>query len=97
MANLPLNLSLHNTQIQWAAALNPVVGNAIVNGLQLTGVSLSNGTTVINHRLGRNMQGWFWTDIDGIASIYRPSTAYFNDKTLTLISNAAVTVNLWVY
>lgn len=97
MANLPLNLQLSQMQTQWASTLNPVISNSIVNGLQLTGQTLINGTTVLNHKLGRKMIGWFLTDINGSASIYRPDTAPFNDKTLTLISNAAVTVNLWVY
>jgi hypothetical protein len=97
MANLPLKLELPQMQIQWAAALNPVIGNSIVNGLQLNNVSLANGTTVINHRLSRTMLGWFLTDVDGVATVYKPKTAPFNSKTLTLISNAAVTANIWVY
>lgn len=97
MANLPLKLELPQMQTQWAAALNPVLGNSIVNGLQLTGVTLANGMTILNHRLARNMLGWFVTDIDGAATIYKPKTAPFNNKTLTLVSNAAVTCNLWVY
>lgn len=97
MANLPLRLSLDSMQTQWAPALNPVIANPIVNGLQLNNVSLANGSTVINHTLARNMQGWFITDTQGIAEIYRPKTSPFNNKTLTLISNAAVMVNLWVY
>lgn len=97
MANLPLKLDLPQMAAQWAAALNPVIANSITQGLQLTGVKLISGTTVINHRLARNMLGWFITDVDGAASIYKPGTAPFNAKTLTLISNAAVTANLWVY
>jgi len=97
MANLPLRLALPQMQIQWAAALNPVIGNSIVNGLQLSNVSLANGTTVLNHLLARNMLGWFVTDVQGAATIYRPKTAPFNSKTLTLVSSAAVTCNLWVY
>lgn len=97
MAQLPLKLELPQMQIQWASALNPVIANPITNGLQLTGVKLISGTTVINHMLGRNMQGWFPTDLDAAATIYKPKTSPFNGKTLTLISNAAVTISLWVY
>jgi hypothetical protein len=97
VANLPLKLSLPQTQIQWAAAINPVLGNPIINGLQLVNIALINGTTVLNHMLGRNMLGWFITDIDGAAEIYKPKTAPFNSKTLTLVSSAAVTANIWVY
>lgn len=97
MANLPLKLDLPQMQAQWAAALNPVIANAITSGIQLTGVKLANGTTIINHRLGRKMRGWFVTDIDGAATLYKPETAPFNETTLTLVSSAAVTANLWVY
>lgn len=97
MANLPLKLDLPQMQAQWAGQLNPVIANSIVNGLQLTGIMLTNGTTILNHKLSRNMLGWFVTDIDGAAAIYKPKTAPFNSKTLTLVSNAAVTVSLWVY
>lgn len=97
MANLPLRLELSQMQSQWAAALNPVIANPITNGIQLTGVKLVNGTTIINHLLSQKMRGWFYTDIDGAATLYKPNTAPFNDKTLTLVSSAAVTVNLWVY
>jgi hypothetical protein len=97
MANLPLKLDLPQMQVQWAAALNPVIANPVTNGLQLTGIALINGTTVINHKLSRKMQGWFITDIDGVASIYKPKTSPFNATTLTLVSSAAVTVSIWVY
>lgn len=97
MGALPLMLPLIQMQTQWASTLNPVIANDLINGLQLTGKALINGTTTMNHTLGRKMVGWFVTDIDGVASIYKPRTAAFNEKTLTLVSNAAVTVNIWVY
>jgi hypothetical protein len=79
----------------WAQALNPIVSNAMLSGLPSLNVLLINGVTVINHKLGRLMQGWFLTDIDGAALIYR--SADFNKKTLTLTSNAQVKVNLWLF
>lgn len=85
------------TQQVWASTLNPVIANPIINGLQLSNIPLASGATTINHFLGRNMQGWFVTDIDGVATIYKPKTAPFNSKTLTLVSSAAVTANIWVY
>lgn len=82
-------------QSQWASLLNPLLSNAVSKGNLLTGISLANGTTVINHLLDRNQQGWILTDVTGAAAIYRSQP--FNSKTLTLTSNAAVTVNLLVY
>lgn len=99
MAQLPLyrsdNPEFSYMQTRWKSALDPVLANPLINGLQLTDVSLSIGTTVINHRLGRKQQGWFLTDVNGAAQIYRSQA--LNDTTLTLTSDAAVTVSLLVY
>lgn len=79
----------------WAAALNPVLANPLNTATSLNNVSLVVGPNIINHKLGRTLQGWFVTDIQGVASIYR--SAPFNSTTLTLVSDAAVTVNLGVF
>lgn len=78
----------------WARALNPIVANAILSGNPVTAV-LINGTNTINHGLGRVTQGFFITDINGAATIYRSQP--MNASTLTLTSSAAVTVDLWIY
>lgn len=80
---------------KWSAELNPVLANPTNNVSVLEGVVLKNGATVINHKLGRTMQGWFIVDQTAAASIYRSQP--FNSLTLTLTSNAAVTVNLGVF
>lgn len=82
-------------QTSWAQKLNPVINSPLNNGIFLPGIILINGTTVINHLLGRVQQGWMITDINGVASIYR--SAPFNNQTLSLHSSAAVTVNLYVF
>lgn len=97
MANLPLRLELPQMQTQWSAILNPVIANPMTNGIQLNRVTLKSGANVINHTLSRQMQGWFWTDINAAATIYRPDTSPFNKTTLTLVASDPVTVNLWVY
>lgn len=82
-------------QTSWKASLDKVITNAVVNGLLLKGVVLINGVTVINHRLGRKEQGFFITDINAAATVYRSQP--FNALTLTLTSSAAVTVDLYVF
>jgi len=82
-------------QSSWAAAINPLLSKPILGGLELREVSLNSGNTIINHLLDDMQQGWFITDINGAATIYR--SAPFNDKTLQLTSSAAVTVSLYVY
>lgn len=82
-------------QNKWASILNPLLGKPMSSANILKGVQLINGTTVVNHLLGRNMQGWMISDIDAGATIYR--SASFNNLTLSLTSNAACTVNLVVF
>lgn len=92
---LPLKLPLDLMQTKWKAILDPLIENPL-NGLSiLANVQLNNGTTVINHKLDRTMQGWFLVDIQGAATVYR--SAAFNDLTLTLTSSAPVTVSIGVF
>ena len=83
------------TLVRWKSQLDPVLANPMNNSSLLTGIALINGSNVINHKLGRMMQGWMISDINGAATIYR--SAPMNSLTLTLASNAAVTVNLVVF
>jgi hypothetical protein len=82
-------------QTAWASAVNPLLKNPINQGILLKEVALINGVTIINHLLGRTQQGWFVVDMNAAAAIYR--SAAFNSTTLSLRSNAAVTVNLYVF
>lgn len=86
---------LSQIQTQWAALINPLLSNPVSQGNLLTNIPLINGTTVINHLLDRQQQGWIITDISAAATIYRSSP--LNTKTLTLTSNAAVTISLLVF
>lgn len=79
----------------WASTLNPIIASPLSSITILKDKALINGITTINHGLGRLMQGWIILDINGAATIYR--SASLNAKTLTLTSNAAVTVSLGVF
>lgn len=82
-------------QTAWKSQLDPVLANPLVDGILLKNVALDNGETQINHLLGRKPLGWFLVDQNAAASIYRaqPMTIL----TLTLFSDSAVTVSLWVF
>lgn len=80
---------------KWAAELNPIIANPMTNMNILTNVVLASGTNVINHGLGRTQRGWVVTDIQGAAVIYR--NASFNNVTLSLHSDAGVTVSIGVF
>lgn len=82
-------------QTRWASELNPLLANPINNASILKGVSLVTGVNVINHKLGRILQGWVITDRDSGATIYR--SAPKNDLTLTLTSSGAAVVDIMVF
>jgi hypothetical protein len=82
-------------QTKWSSILNPLLSNPLVSGILLKNISLITGSNVVNHKLGRNPQGWILIDIDASASIYRSGA--FNDLTLTLVSDADCQVSLYVF
>lgn len=89
------NKDLQLLQNSWAKQLNPVLGLSQLDGVMLENISLSIGANTINHLLSRQMIGWYLTDQNAPASIYRSQA--LNSKTLTLTSDAAVTVNIWAF
>jgi hypothetical protein len=98
VSSLPQQLDWNMAQNRWASILNPVVNSPIVNGRMLTNVALINGTTIVNHGLGRTLQGWIIAGINGAATIYdNQTTNQLKDLTLSLTSNAAVIAQIWVF
>jgi hypothetical protein len=92
---LPLGLSLSLMATKWKSILDPIISNPATNASILKNVSLAAGTNTINHLLGATQQGFFLTDQQAAATIYR--SAPFNDKTLTLTASAPVVVNIAVF
>lgn len=83
-------------QSTWSAQLNPILAMPILGGNQIDNITISSGSAaVINHLLGKVQQGWIIVDQTAPARIAR--IAPFNGKTLTLSSDAAVTISLWMY
>jgi hypothetical protein len=87
--------SLMLLQKQWSSQLNPLLANVFTQGSLLTNVKLINGVTTFNHYLGKGMTGWVIVDQDAQAVIHRSQP--LNTKTLTLTSDGATTVSLWVF
>lgn len=92
---LSTNLDWSLANSKWAATLNPFIANPMNSGQIIQDYVLKAGKNIINHSLGRTMQGWFIVDIQGVANIYR--SAPFNAQTLTLTSSAAVTCSIGVF
>jgi hypothetical protein len=92
---LPLLKSFDLLTNQWKAILDPIVANPILQGLQLTGISLSTSATTVPHTLGRVQQGWFITDYSAAATVFR--TGSYNSSNMILTASAPVTVSIWVF
>lgn len=82
-------------QTAWKRNIDPVLALPINSGVLLQQVKILTGTNVINTLLGRTLIGWFLTDIDGVATLFR--SAPKNSLTLTLTSSAAVTADIFVF
>jgi hypothetical protein len=88
-----LDWSLANPK--WAASLNPILAKPLTSSQTLKGIVLAEGSNVILHKLARQMQGWYITDLNAAVTIYR--SAPFNSTTLTLTASGAATVNIEVF
>lgn len=85
-------------QTSWATDINPLLSSPLATPLILSNVSLSIGTTVINHKLGKKLTGWNVIGINAAASIYDAQASNQTPQlTLVLISDAPVIVNLLVF
>jgi len=85
-------------QTKWAAILNVLLGNPSLDSVILEDISLKSGANVINHTLGRALQGWRIIRINGAATIYdQQKQNQTPDLTLVVVSNIAVVVSLEVF
>jgi hypothetical protein len=74
----------------------PLENCPLLDGNYLEEVALAGGvSTRIVHGLGRQIRGWILCDLIGNAAIVRRIS--WDSTYLTLHSNLAVTVNLWVF
>ncbi len=85
-------------QTNWAALLDPLLGRRQNQSNILPDVELISGTTVVNHRLGRKLQGYKIVLQDAAAAIFdNQSTNQTPELTLVLVSDAVVTVSIEVF
>ena len=96
---LDSNKNMMLMQTQWANSLNPVIDLPLNSALIINDISLSTGSNVINHRLGRKLQGWMVTRMkNSFVQIYdQQSTNTMTDKTLVLNSSGAGLIDLLVF
>ena len=96
MSQLSHSLTWELAQEKWSSAINPVLALPILAGTQLTGIKLkANVPLSINHLLQRMPQGWFLTDNQANATIWRSSPSSVTKLVLT--SSDDTTVDIWVF
>ncbi len=89
---------LNLLQTKWSSQINPVINNPPNKSIILENVILISGTTVVNHKLGRKLQGWTIIRQRSGASIYDDQDHnQMPDLTLVLVSDASVVVNIEVF
>lgn len=95
---LPQKLPLPLMQTQWAKQIDPIISNPTINNLVLKNISLVSGTNVINHKLGRVLQGWKPVRVRASATFYDQQDSNQTPQlTLILIASAPVIIDLEVF
>lgn len=83
---------------KWAATINPLLGNPLVQGLVLENVLLKTGANTIPHLLGRKLVGYLII-LNSAAVTFYDSQRTNQRPDLNLILNASgpSTVSLYVF
>lgn len=99
MQLLPKKLPWERAQDLWAAIINPVLSNPVLSSSMLLNVSLTSGNNVVNHKLGRKLQGWMISRIrNNYAEIYDTQDGNSTPAlTLNLNSSVDVVVDIVVF
>lgn len=93
------NRELQQMQQNSDETFQQVGGCPLVRGQWIRGVvaNAAPAETVINHRLGRQPEGWTVTDVTSAVAaplIYRTG---WDSKTLTLWASLVCTIDVWVF
>lgn len=95
MSLLPQGLTLPQLSTKWASILNVLLANPQLNRSVLQNQVLASGRNVVNHKLGRPLQGWNTSRIRASATFYDAQDSNLTpDLTLVIFSSAPVTVDI---
>lgn len=85
-------------QSTWSSALTPLLNSPMLNGRLISEQPLVAGLNVINHKLGRKLQGWVIVRQRAAATFYDTQDANTSPAlTLDLQSTGTVVVDLYVF
>lgn len=84
-------------QTKWAEQIDPVVAQPFNSGVILSNVILSS-SSVINHKLGRDLQGWALVRLRGKATVFDTQDVNpIPSKTLQLNASSGVSADILVF
>ena len=92
---LPLGQPWDQSSVKWKSQVDPLLANPACSPKIIQNITLASGVNVINHGLAQMQQGWYITDINASAIIYRSQP--FNSSTITLTSSSACVIDLAVF
>lgn len=76
-------------------ALQPLLTSEINYGIIIKDIILDGTNPVsVDHRLGRQPQGWFIVDITAASGIFREA---WDTRTITLNASAATTISIYLF
>ena len=85
-------------QTRWAAVINPLLSQPLSQALLLNDLPVVSGTNVINHKLGRKLQGYVVVGCNAAVTFHDSQASNSMPQlTLNLISSGTATINLLVF
>jgi hypothetical protein len=96
---LPQMLTFPQLQTKWASIINPLLINPVLDASLLQNVVLISGNNIVNHKLGRPLQGWYPVRFHGsYAQLYdTQDTNQTPQLTLNLNASTNVKIDLVVF
>jgi hypothetical protein len=89
---------INQIQSNIATILNPIQANPMSSGIIVDGIVLASGSNVIQHTLGRILQGYIVILKSANVTIYdSQSTNATPNLTLVLVSSGAATISLYLF
>jgi hypothetical protein len=96
--SLSTKLPWELAQTKWAATLNPLLANPLLQGQMLEGLKIASGANTIAHGLGRALTGYIVTRNNAAVTFYDSQASQQRpDLFLTLNASGAATISLYVF
>ena len=88
----------NKAQENTASVITPFLRSRILDGVLLKNISLNSGSNLVEHKLGRKIEGWIVVRQRADARVWDDQDNNVNvSTTLKLQTSAAVEVDLWIF